>query len=262
MTENSKKFRILLPLLGGLFSVILVLSGVIYIFFNINFFGNKEIQLIKAPEGPIKEKPKNSGGKIIDHLDAEFYGILDKDIENKVVEVLKPPAPEPELPIIELDLEIVNSQDNNSNPINDNDNISFKIDKNDNFDDQNKELELTSQDKDNLSLEKNNFDSINDNNSEILSLKIENPVSKPKKGYFVQLASFNNEKKAKVSVDILNEKLAVSLNGNQLQIMKVDLGNGKGIWWRIVTDIISRSESETICALLKSEGNNCIVRSK
>ena len=83
-----------------------------------------------------------------------------------------------------------------------------------------------------------------------------------KKGYFVQLASFNNEEKAIVSVDILNEKLAVSLNGNQLQIMKVDLGNGKGIWWRIVTDILNRSEGATICALLKSEGNNCIVRSK
>ena len=146
--------------------------------------------------------------------------------------------------------------------MNENDNISFNIDKNVNFDNQSKELEITQQNLDNLSLEKNNFNSIDDKNSDILSLKIENPVSKPKKGYFVQLASFNNKEKAKVSVDILNEKLAVTLNGNQLQIMKVDLGNGKGIWWRIVTDIIKRSEAETICALLKSEGNNCIVRSK
>ena len=261
MTESSKKFRILLPLLGGLLSVILVLSGAIYIFFNINFLSNKEIQLIKAPEGPIKEKPENSGGKIIDHLDAEFYGILDKDIENKFVEVLKPPAPEPELPVIELDLKTIKVQDN-SETINESDNKSFEIYENDSFDNQTKELELTSQNKDNISLEKKNFDSIDDNNSDILSLKIENPISKPKKGYFVQLASFNNEEKAKVSVDILNEKLAVSLNGNQLQIMKVDLGDGKGIWWRIVTDIINRSEAETICALLKSEGNNCIVRSK
>ena len=261
MTESSKKFRILLPLLGGLLSVILVLSGAIYIFFNINFFSNKEIQLIKAPEGPIKEKPENSGGKIIDHLDAEFYGILDKDIENKFVEVLKPPAPEPELPVIELDLKTIKVQDNNET-ISESDNETFEIYENDSFDNQTKELELTSQNKDNISLEKNNFDSIDDNNSDILSLKIENPISKPKKGYFVQLASFNNEEKANVSVDILNEKLAVSLNGNQLQIMKVDLGDGKGIWWRIVTDIINRSEAETICALLKSEGNNCIVRSK
>ena len=76
------------------------------------------------------------------------------------------------------------------------------------------------------------------------------------------MASFNNKNKAKLSVDILNEKLAVTLAGNSLKIMKVDLGQGKGVWWRIVTDILSRSESETICALLKSEGNNCIVRSK
>ena len=252
MTENSKKFKILFPLLGGLFSVILVLSGVIYIFFNINFFSKKEIQLIKAPKGPIKEKPKNSGGKIIDHLDAEFYGILDKDIENKFVEVLKPPAPEPELPIIDLDIETIKGQDN-SEPINENDYLLFNIDKKENFDNQSKELEITEQNTDNLSLEKNNFDSIDDKNSDILSLKIENPVSKPKKGYFVQLASFNNEEKAKVSVDILNEKLAVTLNGNQLQIMKVDLGNGKGIWWRIVTDIINRSEAEQFvhCLSLK-----------
>ena len=87
-------------------------------------------------------------------------------------------------------------------------------------------------------------------------------VSKPKKGYFVQLASFNNETKAKVSVDVLNEKLAVSLSGNELQIMRVDLGDGIGIWWRIVTNTMPRGEAETVCALLKSEGNNCIVRSR
>ena len=97
-----------------------------------------------------------------------------------------------------------------------------------------------------------------DNISEI----IEKPVSKPKKGYFVQLASFNNETKAKVSVDVLNEKLAVSLSGNELQIMRVDLGDGKGIWWRIVTNTMPRDEAETVCALLKSDGNNCIVRSR
>ena len=116
MAENSKKFRILLPLLSGLLSVIFVLSGAIYIFFNINFLGNKEIQILKAPEGPIKEKPKNSGGKIIDHQDADFYGILDKDIDNKVVEVLKPTAPEPELPSIELDLD--NNSEKDNKPLN------------------------------------------------------------------------------------------------------------------------------------------------
>ena len=87
MAENSKKFRILLPLLSGLLSVIFVLRGAIYIFFNINFLGNKEIQILKAPEGPIKEKPKNSGGKIIDHQDADFYGILDKDIDNSLLKI-------------------------------------------------------------------------------------------------------------------------------------------------------------------------------
>ena len=54
----------------------------------------------------------------------------------------------------------------------------------------------------------------------------------------------------------------MSLSGNELQIMRVDLGDGKGTWWRIVTNTMSRGEAETVCALLKSEGNNCIVRSR
>ena len=95
-----------------------------------------------------------------------------------------------------------------------------------------------------------------------ISKIINTPISKPKKGYFIQLASFNDQEKAKFSAGILNEKLAVSLGGNSLKVMKVDLGKGKGIWWRIVTNIMDRNDAETICALLKSEGNNCIVRSK
>ena len=54
----------------------------------------------------------------------------------------------------------------------------------------------------------------------------------------------------------------MSLSGNELQIMRVDLGDGKGIWWRVVTNKMPRGEAETVCALLKSEGNNCIVRSR
>ena len=257
MSDKNKKFKFLIPILSGLLAVIFVLSGAIYIFFNINLFSEEKIQIIKASKGPVKEKPIDSGGKIIDHLDADFYGILDKDIDTKVVEVIKPPSPEPELPSVQLDLGVIDNKSintdinnvSNSDLLKSNDNISANSKENilkDNL----------SQINDNTSLT-NNF-KLNDN----LTKVIDSPISKPKKGYFIQLASFNNKNKAELSVDILNEKLAVTLAGNSLKIMKVDLGQGKGVWWRIVTDILSRSESETICALLKSEGNNCIVRSK
>ena len=257
MSDKNKKFKFLIPILSGLLAVIFVLSGAIYIFFNINLFSEEKIQIIKASKGPVKEKPIDSGGKIIDHLDADFYGILDKDIDTKVVEVIKPPSPEPELPSVQLDLGVIDNKSintdinnvSNSDLLKSNDNISANSKENilkDNL----------SQINDNTSLT-NNF-KLNDN----LTKVIDSPIPKPKKGYFIQLASFNNKNKAKLSVDILNEKLAVTLAGNSLKIMKVDLGQGKGVWWRIVTDILSRSESETICALLKSEGNNCIVRSK
>ena len=212
MAENSKKFRILLPLLSGLLSVIFVLSGAIYIFFNINFLGNKEIQILKAPEGPIKEKPKNSGGKIIDHQDADFYGILDKDIDNKVVEVLKPTAPEPELPSIELDLDNNIEKDNISEITNKRNKYEISDDNQDeNSSNNNQNLEITSQEKENINTENKNIVNMDNYNQDNISEIIEKPVSKPKKGYFVQLASFNNETKAKAQVEEMCKKLLANL---------------------------------------------------
>ena len=263
MDETSNKFRFLIPLLSGLFSVIFVLCGVIYIILNINFFKVDNIPIIKAPEGPIKEKPEKPGGKIIKHQDAKFYGILDKDIEEQTVEIIIPPAPEPELPSINLELN-TNKAIDNSSSINDaiiinSDNISkFNAleDSNDNLLNYNG-LDSNSEN-DNLSNQQFETNNSNDNEPSL----IEKPIPKPKKGYFVQLASFNDEKKAKSYVKILNEKLAVSLGGKSLQLMTVDLGVGKGLWWRVITVIISRNEAETLCALLMSEGTNCIVGSK
>ena len=263
MEETSNKFRFLIPLLSGLFAVIFVLCGVIYIIININLFKEDNIPIIKAPEGPIKEKPEKPGGKVIDHRDKIFYGILDKDIEEQTVEIINPPAPEPELPSIDLGINTNKDIDDNSSKndsiIKTEDQISksnILITSNDNSLNNN---DLNSvKENDNLSNQKSETNNSNDNKTSL----VEKPVSKPKKGYFVQLASFNDEKKAKSSVKILNEKLAVSLGGKSLQVMTVDLGEGKGLWWRVITVIISRNEAETLCAILKSEGNNCIVRSK
>ena len=44
MDESSNKFRFLIPLLSGLFAVIFLLCGVIYIIFNINIFKVDNIQ--------------------------------------------------------------------------------------------------------------------------------------------------------------------------------------------------------------------------
>ena len=263
MGESSKKFRFLIPLLSGLFAVIFLLCGVIYIIININLFKVDNIPIIKAPEGPIKEKPEKPGGKVIKHQDAKFYGILDKDIEEQTVEIINPPSPEPELPSIDLGLNtsraIDNSSANNDSKIKTEDNTSqsnILITSNDNSSNNND----FNSDSENDNLSSQQFKTYNSNDNKTSLIKT--PVSKPKKGYFVQLASFNDEKKAKSSVKILNEKLAVSLGGKSLQVMTVDLGEGKGLWWRVITVIISRNEAETLCAILKSEGNNCIVRSK
>ena len=97
-----------------------------------------------------------------------------------------------------------------------------------------------------------------------LTLKVWRQESSDSHGDFVDysMEGVNPHMSFLELLDVLNEKLAVSLSGNELQIMRVDLGDGKGIWWRIVTNTIPRGEAETVCALLKSEGNNCIVRSR
>ena len=73
MQEKSSKFKFLIPILSGLLAVIFVLSGAIYLLFSINIFNEEKVQIIKAPKGPIKEKPVDAGGKIIDHIFNLFF---------------------------------------------------------------------------------------------------------------------------------------------------------------------------------------------
>ena len=95
-----------------------------------------------------------------------------------------------------------------------------------------------------------------------MNQKISIPISKPVSGYYIQLAAFNTKIRAEIAVKILNEKLAVSLDGAILKIMQVDLGADKGFWWRIISNKLTREEAESTCALLKSQGQGCIVRSE
>ena len=59
MSDKNKKFKFLIPILSGLLAVIFVLSGAIYIFFNINILSEEKIQIIKGwqdKDGILQEK--------------------------------------------------------------------------------------------------------------------------------------------------------------------------------------------------------------
>jgi len=100
---------------------------------------------------------------------------------------------------------------------------------------------------------KNGEDTAVDNGKNILE----------KSEYYVHLASYKNGGKARMAVDIFNEELAVPLYGHSLQVVSEDLGSGKGVWWRVITEFFEKREkAEFICALIMARGGSCIVRSR
>ena len=264
MKSNFFKFFII-PILSGIVVVSSLFFSSNLLIKSFSLFDNDEIPIILAPKKPIKEKPKNPQGQVIEHTTQEFWGIFDNDNEkNDSVEILKPL--EPETPPVNIaiseEIKTPTQESSNSNKQSEIENSKHILDENI---------------KENASSNKSSEEK-NSNNVSVENIRKDEtilvPLSRPKfnknneksmnikNNFYVQLASFNNKKLAENSSKILEEKLAVSLEGNTLSLMEVNLGKDKGFWWRIVTNLISRDEAESICSLLKVEGQNCIVRSK
>lgn len=255
MKSNFFKFFII-PILSGILVVSILFFSSNLLIKSFNLFDNDEIPIILAPKEPIKEKPKNPQGQVIKHTTQEFWGIFDNDNEkNDFVEILKPL--EPETPPVNIGIaeetKTSTQESTNSNKQSEIENSKNILNENikENTSSNNVSVKNIREDENILvPLSRPKF---NKNNEESINIK---------NNFYVQLASFNNKKLAENSSKILEEKLAVSLEGNNLSLMEVNLGKDKGFWWRIVTNLISRDEAESICSLLKVEGQNCIVRSK
>ena len=93
------------------------------------------------------------------------------------------------------------------------------------------------------------------------------PVTKPeppkqilgKKTHKVQLAAFAKQDKAKQQAAILMEKHKNRLDGIMLEVTKIDTGSS-GIYWRVITQPLNETLALSTCDLLKSAGQDCIVR--
>ena len=93
------------------------------------------------------------------------------------------------------------------------------------------------------------------------------PVTKPeppkqilgKKTHKVQLAAFTKQEKAKQQAAILMEKHKNRLDGIMLEVTKIDTGSS-GIYWRVITQPLNETLALSTCDLLKSAGQDCIVR--
>ena len=249
----------------------------------------QELPVLRADKTPFKLKPEDRGGKVIPHQDSLVLEILEGLSENdNQSEKLRLPDAAPELPPVALQIEGDVAQDEqqpDARPANDlpddlpND-LLEKSNDNTQIASSNSAQETALEPK--SSADQINLTSaIDDNNTsqqgEVIGEVIEDkqvkdapiiaPVPKPeppkqiagKKTHKVQLAAFAKQEKAKQQAAILMEKHKNRLEGIMLEVTKIDTGSS-GIYWRVITQPLNETLALSTCDLLKSAGQDCIVR--
>ena len=98
--DSEKKWRSLLVLV-----FITIAAGVVTYFLMPIFLpaDQNDVQIISAPEGPIKVKPDDVGGKAIENQDSAVMSMIANNSKSDVdVENLRPLSSDPELPPVTL----------------------------------------------------------------------------------------------------------------------------------------------------------------
>ena len=249
----------------------------------------QELPVLRADKTPFKFKPEDRGGKVIPHQDSLVLEILEGLSENdNQSEKLRLPDAAPELPPVALQIEgdvAPDEQQPDARPANDlpddlpND-LLEKSNDNTQIASSNSAQETTIEPK--SSADQINLTSVIDDNNtsqqgEVIGEVIEDkqvkdapiiaPVPKPeppkqiagKKTHKVQLAAFAKQEKAKQQAAILMEKHKNRLDGIMLEVTKIDTGSS-GIYWRVITQPLNETLALSTCDLLKSAGQDCIVR--
>ena len=253
----------------------------------------QELPVLRADKTPFKFKPEDRGGKVIPHQDSLVLEILEGLSENdNQSEKLRLPDAAPELPPVALQIEGDVPQDEqqpDARPPNDLPDDLPDETPNDLLENSNDNTQIASSNSaQETALEpKSSADQINltsaidDNNTsqqgEVVGEVIEDkqvkdapiiaPVPKPeppkqiagKKTHKVQLAAFAKQEKAKQQAAILMEKHKNRLYGIMLEVTKIDTGSS-GIYWRVITQPLNETLALSTCDLLKSAGQDCIVR--
>ena len=83
------------------------------------------------------------------------------------------------------------------------------------------------------------------------------PVAIGGTGAYVQLSSQRSETDAARSLQTTQAQLGNLLTGS-LEIRRVDLG-AKGIWYRVVLPTSSFQDATQTCAVIKSNGGDCVA---
>ena len=226
-----------------------------------------DVQIITAVDGPIKVKPDDVGGKAIKNQDSAVMSMIanntksDADVEN-----LRPLSSEPELPPVTLAEEAPKTapekETDNKTTI-DIATIDPKSTES--------EIKTSTLKSDNETVSEEKTENVKAPTSLIPTAKPEvkkkkSADVKPKKTsntddplYRVQLAAFRNADKGTEVASLLTEKHRTRLNNTILETSKIETKDN-GIFWRIVTEPLSRADADNLCTLLKRAGQDCILR--
>ena len=228
---------------------------------------NSELPVLRADNTIFKFRPENPGGKNIPHQDSQVLKILEGLTEkDNITEKLRLPDAAPELPPVAIKKENNSEKNLVSSETIFQDNRS-KTDIIDN------RINLTNIiGSDNSTLISDTEQKQETSNNRILENNIENiptisPASKPvlpkekssKETHKVQLAAFAKQEKASQQAAILMEKHKMRLKGVILEVTQIDTGSS-GIYWRVITEPLRKELAISTCDLLKSAGQDCIVR--
>lgn len=262
--NSEKKWRSLLVLV-----FITIGAGAVTYFLMPIFLpaDQNDVQIITAVDGPIKVKPDDVGGKAIKNQDSAVMSMIanntksDADVEN-----LRPLSSEPELPPVTLAEEAPKTapekETDNKTTIN-----IAKIDPKSTV----SEIKTSTLKSDNETVSEEKTENVKAPISLIPTAKPEvkkkkSADVKPKKIpntddplYRVQLAAFRNADKGTEVASLLTEKHRTRLNNTILETSKIETKDN-GIFWRIVTEPLSRADADNLCTLLKRAGQDCILR--
>ena len=279
-TEKSSSFLRIFLLISFILSAVAVASfGFWYSMQKSESIS--ELPVLKPNNTVFKIKPEDPGGKVIPYQESQVLRILEglTETDNRTEKLLLPDAA-PELPPVALveeksdEEELFIQQKSSVKHAENSTTISKNLLENkiNPLDSEKNEIKLTDIiDQDNASIELRNTSNEDSkekitNNKNKQSLIVE-PINKPVPPkinssnitYKVQLAAFAKREKAKQQAAILMEKHKNRLNGIMLEVTKIDTGSS-GIYWRVITEPLLQNHAVSICNLLKSAGQDCIVR--
>lgn len=261
---------------------------------------SSDVALIKAEPGPFREKPKDPGGTRIPHTDSTVMSMLGGAVdEQEDVEILQPPADVPEMPPLPEtpdekivmapapapapapvgQTEATDAGEGEAAELVEAETAAAAKDADDKAAAPETEV-AASNAEDAAAPEPAATDVAGDTDAAPAASPQSMPQSKPampqskpdvpitRKGpavegdeplYLVQLAAFRNAETAREQAAMLGGKHQSRLGGVELGTMKVDAGEN-GIFWRVITEPLERTEADSLCSALKRAGQDCILR--